>query len=304
MDSVAGMRVFACVVEAGSFSEAGRQLGLAPSSVSRRVDDLEYQLGAHLFYRTTRKLSLTEAGQLYYERASQILVDVDEAKLAISQLDGSPSGILRVTVPTGIGKYLVASALPVFLDLFPAVDVVVSMTDQIIDIVESGTDLAIRVGAQRDSSLVARKIGSTRRYVCGSPDYLKAAGTPKIPSDLENHSCLTFRAHPGKNLWKFEGPEGIVEVRVSGRIFAMDADTLSTAAVAGMGLVLLPDWNIGNELAEGRLQQVLAGCRVIPEASPIYAIYPRQKFLSPKVRAFVDFLVDHFSKPVPDRVKA
>ena len=300
MDSVAGMRVFARVVETGSFSEAGRQLGMAPSSVSRRVDDLEYELGAHLFYRSTRKLSLTEAGRLYFERASQILIDVDEAKLAISQLDGSPSGILRVTVPTGIGRYLVASGLPVFLQRYPAVNVVVSMTDQVLDIVEAGIDLAIRVGPQRDSNLIARKIGSSRRFVTGSPSYLKNAGTPQKPIDLEGHNCLIFRAHPGKNMWKFDGPDGSVQVGVSGSFFATDAGALAVAAVAGMGLILLPDWNIGTELAEGRLQSVLTKYRAIPEASPIYAVYPQQRYLPPKVRAFVDFLSEHFSNSPSD----
>ena len=296
MDSVAGMRVFARVVETGSFSEAGRQLGMAPSSVSRRIDDLEYELGAHLFYRTTRKLSLTEAGELYFARVSQILTDVDEAKLAVSQLDGSPSGILRVTMPTAIGRYLVASAVPIFAQRFAAVKLVVSMTDQTLDIVEAGIDLAVRVGPQRDSSLIARKVGSSRRFVTGSPDYLTRAGTPRSPAELERHNCLTFRAHPGENLWKFDGPDGSEQVRVSGSLFATDASALAAAAVAGMGLILLPDWNIGTELAEGRLLPVLPEYRAVPEASPIYAVYPQQRYLPPKVRAFVDFLSDHFSK--------
>ncbi len=295
MDSVAGMRIFVRVVDAGSFSAAGRQLGVAPSSVSRRISDLEYELGARLFHRTTRKLSLTEAGRLFHERAAQILVEVEEAKLAISQIGGAPSGILRLTVPASIGRLHIAPALAAFQERFPAIQIVLSMTDRLVDLVDEGFDLAIRVGRQRDSSLIARRIGWGRRVVCGSPSYLEKAGMPKVPADLADHNCLTFRSHPGSNLWSFRGPKGASKVRVSGGLFADNGEALCAAAVAGLGLILVPNWLVGIEIRRGRLRQVLGKFQVVPEASPLYAVYPHQRHLPPKVRAFVDFLVERFA---------
>ncbi len=295
MDSVAGMRTFARVVEAGSFSAAGRQLGVAPSSVSRQINDLEDELGARLFHRTTRKLSLTEAGRLYHERAARILIEVEEAKLAVSQTGGMTSGILRLTVPSSVGRLHIAPALAAFHDRFPAVRVVLSVTDRLVDLVDEGFDLAIRVGQPSDSSLIARRIGASRRIVCGSPAYLESAGAPKTPAELANHNCLTFRGHPGRNVWTFRGPQGVSEVRVSGSLFANDGEVLSAAAVAGLGLVLLPQWLVGAELAEGRLREVLSDFPVVPEATPLYALYPHQRHLPPKVRAFIDFLVERFA---------
>ena len=295
MDSVAGMRIFVRVVDAGSFSAAGRQLGVAPSSVSRRISDLEYELGARLFHRTTRKLSLTEAGRLFHERAAQILVEVEEAKLAISQIGGAPSGILRLTVPASVGRLHIAPALAAFQERFPAVQIVLSMTDRLVDLVDEGFDLAIRVGRQRDSSLIARRIGWGRRVVCGSPSYLEKAGMPRVPADLADHNCLTFRSHPGSNLWSFRGPKGTSKVRVSGGLFADNGEALCAAAVAGLGLILVPNWLVGIEIRRGRLRQVLGKFQVVPEASPLYAVYPHQRHLPPKVRAFVDFLVERFA---------
>ncbi len=295
MDSVAGMRILVRVVESGSFSAAARRLGVAPSSVSRQINELEEDLGARLFARTTRKLNLTEAGQLYYERASNILIDVDEAKLALSQL-GSPSGILRVTAPSGMGRELVASAVPAFLDQYPAIKMVLSMTDQILDIVDAGIDVAIRVGRLQDSSFKARKIGESKRVVCASPEYLKKAGIPRTPADLEQHNCITWRDHPGHNTWAFRGPDGVSKVRVSGNFFAKSADALVAASVAGLGLSLLPDWNMGIELRQQQLCAVLTDYEASPAASPIYAVHAHQRHVPPKIRVFIDFLVETFAQ--------
>ena len=294
MDSVAGMRVLARVVDAGSFSAAGRQLGMAPSSISRQVNELEAELGVRLFHRTTRKLSLTEAGQIYYERAQRVITEVDEARLAVSEL-GSPTGILRVTIPTGIGRELIVSAVPAFLARYPGVRIVLSMTDYLVDLVEGGFDVGIRVGQLSDSSLKARKIEESRRVVCASPTYLERAGTPRNPGDLEHHNCITFRDHPGHSLWKFRGKNGLTEVRVSGNFFARSADALTAAAVAGLGLVLLPDWNIGIELRLKQLKVVLSKYDAVPNASPIWAVHSHQRHVPPKIRAFIDFLVEHFA---------
>ncbi len=294
MDSVSGMRILVRVAEAGSFSAAARQLGVAPSSVSRQINDLEDDLGAVLFARTTRKLSLTEAGQLYYERVIGIIHDVDEARLALSEL-GAPSGILRVTAPTGIGRELVATALPAFLDKYPAIRIVFTMTDRIVDIVDAGIDVAIRPGRQRDSSFKARKIGESRRILCGSPAYLRKAGVPTAPEDLERHNCLTWRDHPGHNVWSFRGADGTAKVRATGTFFAQSADALVAAAAAGLGLCLLPDWNMAQELRSQELRPVLTDYEPVPAAVPVYAIHGHQRHVPPKIRAFIDFLSETFS---------
>ena len=295
MDSVAGMRILVRVVDSGSFSAAARQLGVAPSSVSRQINDLEEDLGARLFARTTRKLSLTEAGHLFYERASSIINDVDEARLALSQL-GSPSGILRVTVPSGIGRELVATAVPAFLDKYPAIRIVLSMTDRLEDLVEAGIDVAIRVGRQQDSSLKARKICDSKRVASASPAYLKSVDTPKTPEDLVNHNCITWRDHPGYNTWAFRGPDGVSKVRVSGSFFAKNADAIVAATVAGLGISLLPDWNMGIEFREQRLRTVRDDDEASPAASPVYAVHAHQRHVPPKIRVFIDFLIEVFGK--------
>ena len=295
MDSIGGMRILVRVVDSGSFSAAARQLGVAPSSVSRQINELEEDLGARLFTRTTRKLSLTEAGHLFYNRASRIINDVDETKLALSQL-GSPSGILRVTVPSGIGREVVMSAIPGFLEKYPAIKIVWSMTDRTVDIVDDAIDVAIRVGRQRDSGFKARMIGESRRVVCASPAYLKKAGIPETPSDLERHNCLTWRDHPGYNLWTFRGPEGLSKVRATGGFFARSADALVAATVAGLGVSLLPDWNMGIELRQKQLRVVLADYEARPAFAPIYAVHAHHRHVPPKIRVFIDFLAESFAK--------
>jgi DNA-binding transcriptional LysR family regulator len=295
METIAGLRTFARVVEAGSFSEAGRQLGVAPSSVSRQINELEDSLGALLFQRTTRKLSLTEAGELYYERTTRIVTEVDEAKLALSQLDGTPTGILRLNVPGSLSRRYIVPILIAFQEKFPGVEVVLLASDQVMDMIEHRIDLTIRLGALNDSSLVARKIASGRRVVCASTTYLERAGNPESPDELMEHNCLTFRSNPGSNTWKFKDLKSIAsEVRVSGNLYANDAESLVAAAVAGHGVILVPEWPVSCELKEGLLQEMLTNYSSIPKVTPMYALYPRQRHLPPKVRAFIDFMVERF----------
>ena len=295
MDNLASIRMFVRVADAGSFTAAAHQLDVAVSSVSRHINALEDDLNVRLFQRTTRKLSLTEAGHLYYEHVVKILGDFDEARLAVSQT-GSPTGILRITSPTGIGRELLISVIPAFLEQYPGVRVVMSLSDYVIDLVESGIDVAIRVGKLGDSTLKARKIGDSRRVVCASPRYLKKAGIPKHPADLEHHNCITFREHPGHNLWSFNGAEGNVNVRVTGNFFTRSSDGIAAAALAGMGLILLPDWNIGAELRQKQLKVVLSDYEVNPRFSPVWAVHSHQRHVPPKVRAFIDFLIEQLSE--------
>ena len=296
MDSVAGMRIFTRVVETGSFSAAGRLIGLAPSSVSRQIGELEDTLGVRLLHRTTRKLSLTEAGETYYERSRDIVRAVDEANLAVTEKRAGPSGVLRLTVPASVARIHITPAVAAFQGQYPAVRVAMSVTDRMVDIVGEGLDVAIRVGQLEDSSLIARKVGEGRRLICAGPSYLERAGRPKRPDDLSDHACLTFRTHPGTNLWRFGKGKAAIEVRATGPFFADDGEALVAAACAGLGLVLVPEWLVGGEISRGRLVEVLADYPPNPASTPLYAVYPPGPYIAPKVRAFVDFLAGRFSR--------
>lgn len=295
MDRLAAMQVFVRVVETGGLSAAGRALGLAPSSVSRRIAELEDMLGLRLLHRTTRRLSLTEAGETYYERARAIVRAVDEASLAVTETRAAPRGTLRVTVPASLARRHVARAVAAFQTEYPAVAIAMSVTDRPVDIVGEGFDVAVRAGRLEDSSLIARKLGDARRLVCASPAYLARAGCPPHPHALADHACLTFRRHPGGNLWRFRKGDGRFEVRATGPLFADDGEALVAAAVAGLGLILVPEWLVGDEIGGGRLVEVLADYAADPEKTPVYAVYAPGPYVPPKVRAFSDFLAARFA---------
>lgn len=191
-------------------------------------------------------------------------------------------------------RYIVPT-LVAFQEKFPGVEIVLLASDQVMDMIEHRIDLTIRLGALSDSSLVARKIGSGRRVICASTTYLKKAAHPKSPDDLFDHNCLIFRSNPGSNVWKFKNVKGVIsEVRVTGNLYANDGESLVAAAVAGHGIILVPEWLVNCELREGTLQELLTHYSLIPKETPMYALYPRQRHLPPKVRAFIDFMVEHF----------
>lgn len=296
MDNLAAMQVFVRVVETGGLSAAGRAMALAPSSISRRISELEAGLGVTLLHRTTRKLSLTEAGQTYYERTRDIVQAVEDANLAVTEKRGEPSGILRMTVPASVARRHVAPAVATFQMQYPKVRVVMRVTDRMVDLVEEGLDVAIRIGQLEDSSLIARKLGEGRRLVCASPAYLKRAGEPGRPEQLSDHACLTLRTHPGSNPWRFRKGGQVTEIRATGPFFADDGETLVAAACAGLGLILMPEWLVGLEIRSGRLEEVLSDYAAAPETTPLYAVYPPGPYVAAKVRAFVDFLAGRFSR--------
>jgi len=301
METLTGMRLFARVVEAGSFSEAGRRLGLAPSSISRQISTLEDTLGARLMNRTTRKLNLTEAGQLYYQHVSRILADIEEANLAISQLERAPRGTLRLNVPVVFGRLHIAPALPAFLARYPEVTIDLTMTDNFVDLVEEGADLAIRIADLKDSSLIARKLAPSRRVICASPAYFERWGMPEKPEDLTRHNCLTYKFTPGsRQVWRLKGPDRVCEVKVSGNLQSNNAEALYAAAREGLGLCMLATWNVGEDIRRGALRTIFPEFEVSPTDLDIsvYAVYPQNRHLSAKVRAFVDFLVERFRSPV------
>lgn len=290
------MRLFVRVAHAGSLSAAGRQVGLSPASVSRHINALEDELGVRLLNRTSRKLSLTEAGELYLRRAERVLAEIEDTKSLVSQLQVRPSGTLRVHARISLGSQHIAPSLPAFLTRYPDLRVDLWLSDGSVDLVEQGVDVAIRVGKQQDSSLIARKLASSPRLVCGSPAYLDRTRPPRRPDDLVVHNCLTYRFDLGPPAWRFLGRNGLKEVRVSGNLQTNNAEALRTAALAGLGLALLPAWSIDGDLRAGRLRAVLTDYQASPTEfdDGIYAVYQQTRHLSAKVRIFVDYLVDVF----------
>ena len=295
MDRLGALSLFAKAVETGSFSEAGRQSGLAPSSVSRRIVELEAWVGAALFHRTTRKLNLTEVGRAFYERTRGIPLDLEEAKVMAAQLEDHPSGLVRLTIPASMERHLTAG-IGEFQARWPGVHFALNFTDRVVDLVGEGYDLAVRIGQLDDSTLRVRKIGTARRYLCASPRYLDRVGAPQRPEDLASHNCLIFRTHPGYNVWRFKSGSRSVDVRASRSFSTNSGNALIIAARDAMGPVLAPEWLVGPLLASGELVEVLPNHPPIPARTPIYAVHPYQRFVPPKVKAFVDFLVNRYGK--------
>jgi DNA-binding transcriptional LysR family regulator len=299
LDTLEGMGLLVEVVEAGSFSAAGRRLALAPSSVARGIGTLEEDLGTRLLNRTTRKLSLTESGRLFHERARRILTEVEDARLSVSALEALPRGTLRLNVPVAFGRLHIAPMVPAFLEAFPEMAIDLVMTDAFSDLVEEGIDLAVRIGELSDSTLIARRLGPNRRVILASPAYAERAGMPRARADLASHNCLIYKREASRATWNLRDPSGEVHhVQVQGSFTSNNADALHAAALGGLGLALLPTWLVGEDIAAGRLQVALGDPGVSPTAldTHIYAVYPQNRRLSPKVRAFVDALARHFGR--------
>ena len=291
MDRLVAMEAFVRVADGRSFSLAARQMRLSKSVVSRQIAALEAALGARLLQRTTRTLTLTEAGRLYLERARRILADIDEAGRPVGQLSDAPRGQLRVSAPMSFGFLHLAPAIPAFLARHPDVTVDMSLTDRFVDLVEEGFDVAVRIGQLRDSSLVARRLAPSRLVVCASPEYLARRGVPRVPADLAGHECLHNTNIAGD--WRFVAPDGGMQaIEVSGRLAANNGDALQAAARAGAGLIYLPSFIVGDDLQAGRLVSVLDDFTLV--GSTVNAVYPHARHLSPKVRVFVDFLAERF----------
>ena len=295
MDQLGAIALFNKVVETGSFSEAGRQSNLAPSSVSRRIVDLEGWLGATLFHRTTRKLNLTEVGRLFHERTRNILLDLEEARTTAAALEDKPAGLVRISVPASLEQHLVVSTA-LFQARWPDVKFGLTSTDRKVDLVSEGFDIAIRAGKLKDSTLRARKLAEVTRRLCASPQYLATAAQLSHPRDIENHSCLALRRDPGYNTWRFRNGRKIVDVKAGGEFTANSGNMLVTAARHGRGLMLSPDWIMGPSIARGELVELLPDFPPYPATSTLYAVHPYQRFVPPKVRVFIDFLVERFGE--------
>lgn len=296
MDKLASMAVFAKVVEAGSFTAAAGQLGLSKSAVSKAVSALEDRLGARLLNRTTRRLALTEVGRAFYERCARIVAEAEEAELAVTHLQDSPRGTLRVNAPVSFGVLHLGPALAAFMPTVPELKVDLAFTDRYVDLIEEGVDVAIRIaGDLVDSSLIARKLADNEMVVAASPAYWDRAGRPGRPEELAGHRCITYAYSRNPNEWPFADPDGRrYTVRVSGDLHTNNGDVSLCAAVAGLGVIRLPRFICGPKLASGELEAVLADAA--PPRAAIYAIYPHNRHLSAKVRVFVDFLRARFGE--------
>ena len=301
MDRMASMAAFTKVVGAGSFSAAAREMQVSQALVTKQIQELENWLGARLLNRTTRRLSLTEVGTAFYERAARILEAVEEAKGAAGALQTVPRGRLRINAPISFGVLHLATAVTEFLQRFPDVSVELLMNDRLVDLLEGEFDVGVRIGRLRDSSLIARKIAPIRLAVCAAPDYLARRGVPRAPEDLAKHDCLEYTYFESRGEWRLLNPEGDeIVVPVSGRYLANNADVLRITAIAGGGVILCPTFIVGEDLRSGRLVRLLPDYP--PPEQALHALYPPGRHLSAKVRSFVDFLVARFGgEPAWDR---
>src|SRR5580698_2083497 len=297
MDKLGAMRVFVRIADAGNLSAAGRQLGLSLTSVSRQLMALEEVLGTTLVERTTRHLSLTESGRLYYERAKQILEEVAEMERSLTMKTGVASGRLHVSAPSLLGRLRLAPMLPGFLAKQRRVAVDLMLVDRPVRLAEEGIDVALRIGPLEDSGLIARKLDDIQLVVCAAPGYLRRRGEPATPDDLVEHDCLGFGDVPGVAEWSFQDGAMRRSLRIPTRLCTNDFDALVSAALAGAGLVRVPSWQVAHYLADGRLRIVLEGCQRPPTSLSILTL--RNRLLLPKVRAFVDFLQQHWMRPRP-----
>jgi len=295
VDRFGAIQVFAQVVESGSFAKAADRLGLSTSATSRQVADLEAHLQTRLLNRTTRRVSLTESGQAFYERAVQLLADLEEAEQEAARTAVVPRGTIRLTTSVNFGVRHLAPAIAEFLAQHAEVRFDVSLADRIVDLVEEGFDLGVRVGTAGSENLVARKLGETRLVPCASPQYLLAHPSPKTPEDLAEHNCFTYEYVTPRNVWRFRDASGRERaVRISGTLHSNNGDLLAEAAARGAGIVFEPAFIVGPDVRAGRLVPLLQ--EFIPPPVPIYAVYPSRKHLSAKVRRFVDFLVERFAQ--------
>ena len=295
MDRFESMRTFAKVVETGSFAGAAARLHVSAGTVSEHVKALEERLGTRLLNRTTRKLSLTETGRAFYERSTRILADLEEAEQAASDLQAAPRGELRVNATPSFGMFELAPAIADFTARFPEVSVELMLSDRMVDLIDEGFDLAVRVEPIPDSSLIARQLGPIRVVICAAPEYLARHGTPRTPEDLADHNCLTVTGPSELRNWHLVGADGKpFEVTPTGSLSSNSAGALTCAAHAGQGLVCLPTYIVSEALRTGRLVTVLDD--YLAQPFTLRALYPPNRHLSVKVRGFVDFLAERFGR--------
>ena len=295
MDRSFEMEAFVAVVDAGSFVAATEALRISKTAVSKHVDSLEKRIGVRLLHRTTRRLSLTEEGRLFYHRARDILAAMDNAEAEVSSRTQEASGLIRVNVPLSFGMSHLAPLWGRFMAGYPQIDLDITLNDRLVDLVEEGYDLAVRISSLPDSSLVSRKLATTEMLVCASPGYLARHGAPRHPKDLAQHRVLAYTGLSGKDEWKFDGPDGEAVVRTRPRVYSNNGDTCRAIALSDGGVILQPSFMVFDDLKHGQL------VRLFPQYQSrelgIYAVYASRKQLPLKVRCLVDFLVGAFETP-------
>jgi DNA-binding transcriptional LysR family regulator len=293
MDRFADIEALVAVIESGTFSAAGERLGVAKSVISRRVSQLEQRLGSRLLHRTTRRLSLTEAGRNFYQRAVQILADLDDAEQGVSSASTELRGTLKLAAPLSFGLAHLSSALTDFLDRHPAIEVNLDLNDRHVNLVEEGFDLAVRIGQLEDSTLVARRLGTSRMVTCASRAYLERHGEPLHPNDLQRHTGLQYSNISYKQHWQFVARDGeTLQAQPQIRIRANNGEALACAAVAGMGITTGPTFILGRYLKEGTLQRILIDYR--RPSLGIFAVTPPGRLVPQRVQLFIEFLSSRF----------
>ena len=296
MDKLMSMRVFSAVAKNGSFSIAAKKLSISKAMVSKHIKSLENSLSVRLFNRTTRKLNLTDAGSSYYEKVNIILSEIDETESAISQLNSEPKGKLKVMAQPSFGAFHLSRALSLYLKKYTEVTVNLELSHRIPDLVEENIDLAFHVGELNDSMYVSRRIASARRVICASPEYIKKIGMPKKPEDLLNHNCLIYMPRNDMGKWEFLDKGKRKKIKVTGDIQCNSGDALRVASIQSRGITQLPTYMVGLDIQAGRLQAVLEDFE--PEKQPIYAIYNHRKYISAKIKTFIDFIYNLY-QPEP-----
>ena len=281
-----GVSEFVAVAETESFTKAAARLGISTAQVSRQVSALETRLAAKLFHRTTRKVSVTEVGRIYYQHCRQVLDGLDEAERAITNLQTTPRGLLKITAPVTYGEGTIAPLINDFLTHYPELEVQLNLTNLKVDLIDEGYDLAIRLGQLEDSSMMAKRLGSRTQYVCASASYLSTYGLPHTLSELEQHNCLVGTL----DYWRFQEKGKARNVRVKGNLSCNSGHALVDAATKGLGIIQLPDYYVTPHIASGELVSLLENNRQADEG--IWALYPQNRHLSPKVRMLIDFLAE------------
>jgi DNA-binding transcriptional LysR family regulator len=299
-DNLAAIRIFIEIVKRGSFSDAARHMNMAASSVTRQINALEEALNARLLNRTTRQVSLTEAGQLYYTRAVNAVAEIDDMGRAISELDAQPRGSLKVTAPLTFGRGYIVPRLETFFEQYPDISLELILSDQVLDLVQDGFDAAVRMTVRLpDSTFHARKLHRVTRVICASPSYLEKHGTPETPDDLKNHQCLAINFKTANELWRsvasswqFDTAVGPVDIPVSSKFQTNSGETVLEAGICGLGIVVLPLWQVFEHIKAGRLVRLFdsEGLKFNSLEYNTFLVYPSNRYLPPKVRAFSDYL--------------
>jgi DNA-binding transcriptional LysR family regulator len=295
MDQLECMKSFVRTVETGSFSAVAREMNTTQPTISKQIAALEEYLDVQLLTRSTRSVNPTEAGNQFYQHCQRVLETVAEAEASVGQRQ-HPSGLLRISCPVAFGQYQIVPHLPQFYQRFPNIKIDLMMADQFVDLVEEGIDLAIRIGTNPDNTLISHRIGMTRRVTIGTVAYFATRGEPQTPADLANHNCIVYTRLSTGNEWHFAGSQGLIKVNVGGNFQTNSSAAVRQAVLSDLGIAVAPVWLFGDLLNQAKLRVVLNDYQ--PPPLPIDAVYRRSRFVSAKVRCWINFLSDQF-KPDP-----